>query len=132
MSPTPPAVSLSNTARRAVRTAPWPGNLRELDQVARDVAAQNYGQDEIHVELDDLPEDVALLYRANTSVIDFISDVYTDYVAMAPREEYAICRATVIDLFREQLRAGSMIEVALLHRRRPPRGVRAMRTLARQ
>lgn len=118
VSPTPPDVSLSHAARRAVRTSPWPGNLRELDQVARDIAAQNYGQAEIHVENDDLPEDVVLLYGANTSVIDLVSDAYADYVAVAPPAEHATCRAKLIDVFRAGLQAGSTMEVALLHRLR--------------
>jgi hypothetical protein len=118
VSPTPPDVSLSHAARRALRTSPWPGNLRELDQVARDIAAQNYGQAEIHVESDDLPEDVVLIYRANTSVIDLMSDAYADYVAVAPPAEHSTCRAKLIDVFRDGLQAGSMMEVALLHRLR--------------
>lgn len=112
-------VTISTAARRAVRTAPWPGNLRELDQVARDIAAQNHGQGEIHVELDDLAEDVVLTYRSNTSVTDQLSDAYADYVAVAPRDEHAGFRAQAVEAFQKSLQAGSILEVALLHRLRP-------------
>jgi hypothetical protein len=109
------AVSLTPAARRAVATFSWPANLREVDQVARDVAAQTDGQAEVIIDLQDLPDDIQTHYSEYTPLAEQCRDLYSYAVATGPASEREALRAAIIDGFRAQIESGRLAEVKVLH-----------------
>ncbi len=96
------SVAISIPAERALRSDPWAGNLRAVDQLARRIVQEREVRgDHLSVDIGDLPPSTQQSYLESRPYADVLADQYAEESRMLDQEERAAMRESLVRHFVE-------------------------------